>query len=108
MAARWPMWWSAPTLTARRQGTQSVTPGPTYLAQELSTIAIILEGNVVMDDIPTYPQAMCLLFGLIYALHLDYPKGMKNTFEFVQKIMLNIGEQKLSPKLQSLKNALLI
>lgn len=73
----------------------------------INCVAIILEGNIVMDDISTTPQALCLLFGLIYALHLDYPKGMKNTFEFIQKILLNIGQQKLSPKLQSLKNALL-
>ncbi|KAJ8286986.1 hypothetical protein GJAV_G00045690 [Gymnothorax javanicus] len=74
---------------------------------ELNSIAIILEGNIVMDEIPTTSQAVCLLFGLIYALHLDYPKGMKNTFEFIQKMLLNLGQQKLSPKLQTLKNALL-
>ncbi|KAJ8382962.1 hypothetical protein SKAU_G00037400 [Synaphobranchus kaupii] len=75
---------------------------------KISSIAIILEGNLVLDEIPTHAQALCLLFGLIYALHLDYPKGMKNTFEFIQKILLNLGQQKLSPKLQTLKNALLI
>ncbi|XP_036004676.1 sterile alpha motif domain-containing protein 3-like [Fundulus heteroclitus] len=74
---------------------------------EINTIAIILEGTIVMDEIPTTCQALCLMFGLIYALHLDYPKGMKNTFEFIQKILLNLGPQKLSPKLQTLKNALL-
>uniref|UniRef100_A0A3P8U843 Uncharacterized protein n=1 Tax=Amphiprion percula TaxID=161767 RepID=A0A3P8U843_AMPPE len=73
----------------------------------ISSVAVIVEGNLVMDDIPTTSQALCLLFGLICALHLDYPKGMKNTFEFIQKILLNIGQQKLSPKLQTLKNALL-
>lgn len=72
----------------------------------INSIAIILEGNIVMDEIPTTCQALCLLFGLIYALHLDYPKGMKNTFAFIQKILLNLGQQKLSPKLQTLKNAL--
>lgn len=74
---------------------------------ELNSIAIILEGNLVMDEIPTTSQALCLLFGLLYALRLDYPKGMKNTFEFIQKMFLNLGQQKLSPKLQTLKNALL-
>lgn len=63
--------------------------------------SIILEGNIVMDDIPTTSEAICLLFGLIYALHLDYPKGMKKTFEFIQKMLLNLGQQKLSPKLQN-------
>uniref|UniRef100_A0A4W6E2B0 Uncharacterized protein n=1 Tax=Lates calcarifer TaxID=8187 RepID=A0A4W6E2B0_LATCA len=56
----------------------------------INSIAIILEGNIVMDEIPTTSQALCLLFGLIYALHLDYPKGMKNTFVLIQKILLNL------------------
>ncbi|KAL2096846.1 hypothetical protein ACEWY4_006053 [Coilia grayii] len=27
-----------------------------------------------MDELPNFPQAFCVLFGLIYTLHLDYPK----------------------------------
>lgn len=72
-----------------------------------NSIAFILEGTTVMDEISPTSQALCLLFVLIYALHLDYPKVIKNTFEFIQKILLNLGKQKLSPKLQTLKNALL-
>lgn len=60
-----------------------------------------------MDDLPNLPEALCLLFGLSYALHLDYPKAMKNTFDFIQRVMLGLGENKLPPKLQSLKNLLL-
>ena len=48
-------------------------------APQLNSITIILEGNIVMDDIPTHCQAHCLLFGLICSLHLDDLKGMKNT-----------------------------
>ena len=33
--------------------------------------AIVLEGQVVMDDLRDLPRAVCLLFGLTYALHLD-------------------------------------
>lgn len=68
--------------------------------------AIILEGKVVMDDVPTLPHAVCLLFALIYALNLDYPKTMSNTFEFVQRVMLLLGGKNLKPKLQTLKNQL--
>ncbi|KAL2088071.1 hypothetical protein ACEWY4_016899 [Coilia grayii] len=71
------------------------------------SIAVILEGNIVLDNLSTYPEAFCLLFGLMYALHLDYPKSMKYTFEFIQKILLNLGQNKLTPKLQTLKNALM-
>lgn len=73
----------------------------------INTTEIILEGQIVMDEIPTMSLGLCLLFGLMYALHLDYPKCMKHTFEFIQKVLLTLGKQKLSPKLQTLKNALL-
>ncbi|XP_066536228.1 uncharacterized protein [Hoplias malabaricus] len=71
-----------------------------------SKVGIILKGTVVMDDPANLPQATCLLFGLIYALHLDYPKGMKNTFCFIQQVMLNLGSRELPPKIQTLRNQL--
>ncbi len=62
--------------------------------------AIIVEGGIVMDNLPNLPQAICLLFGLSYALNLDYPKTMKNTFYLFQKEMLGLGQNKLPPNLQ--------
>ncbi|CAL8234492.1 unnamed protein product [Arctogadus glacialis] len=50
-----------------------------------SKVGIVLEGSLVMDDLASLPQAFCILFGLIYTLHLDYPKYMKNIFSFVQQ-----------------------
>lgn len=85
----------------------SEQPGPNALHLEPSSIAIILEGNIVMNDNESHAQAICLIFGLMYALHLDYPKKLKNTFDFIQRVMLNLGVGNLRPKLQSLKNALL-
>lgn len=71
------------------------------------TASIILEGGIVMDGLKNLPQAMLLIFGLIYALHLDYPKTMKNTMSFIQRVMMGLGANKLPPKLQALKNRLL-
>ncbi|KAL2085791.1 hypothetical protein ACEWY4_019111 [Coilia grayii] len=73
-----------------------------------SAVGIILEGTVVMTDIDNLPQAFYLLFGLIYALHLDYPRCMKNTFTFIQQVLLNIGKEKLGAKVQTLKNQLMM
>ncbi|XP_028317374.1 uncharacterized protein LOC114472347 [Gouania willdenowi] len=70
--------------------------------------AIIIEGGTVMDNIRDFPQAVCLIFGLIYALHLDYPKCMANTFTFIQAVMLGLGSKSLPPKLLGLKNKLLM
>ncbi|XP_041832751.1 uncharacterized protein LOC121634278 isoform X2 [Melanotaenia boesemani] len=83
-------------------------PGsPDSLHLKASGTAIILEGTMVMDDIKDLPDAMCLLFGLIYALNLEYPKQLKNTFDFIQRVLLSLGHQPLKPKIQSLKNLLL-
>lgn len=81
------------------------SPNPLHL--DPVSIAIIAEGSIVMEDLQNLPQALCLFFGLSYALHLEYPKTMKNTFNFIQRVMLGLGENKLPPKLQSLKNLLL-
>lgn len=47
---------------------------------EPTAVSIILEGCIVMNDVDSLPKAFALVFGLIYALHLDYPNGMKSTF----------------------------
>lgn len=52
-------------------------PGPEVLHLQPSSIAIILEVAIVMDDIGSHDQALCLAFWLIYALHLDCPKTRK-------------------------------
>ena len=86
---------------------EDVQLSPNQLHLDPVSTAIIVEGGIVMDDLQNLPEALCLLFGLSYALHLDYPKAMKNTFGFIQRVMLGLGEDKLPPKLQSLKNLLL-
>ncbi|KAI4896503.1 hypothetical protein NFI96_008246 [Prochilodus magdalenae] len=49
---------------AQNQASTSLNP---------SRARIVLEGCLVMDELTNLPQAICLLFGLIYALHLEYP-----------------------------------
>ncbi len=39
-----------------------------------------------------------------YVLHLNYPKSMKNTFQFIQQVLLMLGHSELKPRLQTLKN----
>ncbi|KAM4592885.1 sterile alpha motif domain-containing protein 3-like [Odontesthes bonariensis] len=80
---------------------------PDSLHLESSGTAIILEGRIVMDDIGNLPHAMCLLFGLTYALNLEYPQQLKYTFDFIQRVLLSLGHKSLKPKIQSLKNLLM-
>ncbi|KAL1269050.1 hypothetical protein QQF64_031339 [Cirrhinus molitorella] len=72
-------------------------------------IAIVLEGDIVLRDICRLADTFLLMFGLIYALHLDYSKELTQTFNFIQKVLLGLEDSKpLAPRLLSLKNYLLI
>lgn len=70
-------------------------------------VSVVIERDVVAS-LPRFGDAFLVMFGLIYALHLSYPKALTNTFEFTQKILLGLESGKLSPRLQTLKNDLLI
>ncbi|XP_057184496.1 uncharacterized protein LOC130550977 [Triplophysa rosa] len=69
-------------------------------------ISVVIESEIVVN-LSRFADAFLVMFGLIYALHLSYPRGLTNTFEFTQKILLGLEGGKLSPKLQSLKNDLM-
>ncbi|XP_072568849.1 sterile alpha motif domain-containing protein 3-like isoform X2 [Paramormyrops kingsleyae] len=69
-------------------------------------IAVVLEGNVVIDC-TTLADGFVMLFGLIYGLHLSYPKDLANTFDFIQKVLMGLDDGKLRPRVLSLKNDLL-
>ncbi|KAF1388530.1 hypothetical protein PFLUV_G00091220 [Perca fluviatilis] len=77
-------------------------------SQHLSpaSLKISIEGEVVMDNIQDLPKATCILFGLMYALHLNNPKTMELTLQFIQQVLLLLGHADLKPKLQTLKNQL--
>ncbi|XP_030578859.1 uncharacterized protein LOC115775464 [Archocentrus centrarchus] len=84
---------------------ENMSPHMQSLHHNAFPVGIILEGKIVMNAV-NLPQAMYIVFGLTYALHLTYPKYMKNTFDFVQQVLMNIGKTDLKPKLQTLKNQL--
>ncbi|KAI2657521.1 Venom metalloproteinase 3 [Labeo rohita] len=82
-------------LLVEREGAVS----PSSLHLNPASFKIVIEGEVVMKSIKDLPKAMCLLFGLTYALHLSYPKPMKNTFQFIQQVLLMLGHTDLKPRL---------
>uniref|UniRef100_A0A3Q2UA55 Uncharacterized protein n=1 Tax=Fundulus heteroclitus TaxID=8078 RepID=A0A3Q2UA55_FUNHE len=45
--------------------------------------AIVFEDEFLMRDITTFYDAYVLLFGLVYALQLDYPKKLVGTFNLL-------------------------
>lgn len=69
-------------------------------------VAVLIEGNLVVD-MHTLAEAYEIILGLIYALHLHYPKDLANTFDFIQKVLMGLEDGKLKPRVLSLKNDLL-
>uniref|UniRef100_A0A1A8FMQ8 Si:ch211-155i14.1 n=1 Tax=Nothobranchius korthausae TaxID=1143690 RepID=A0A1A8FMQ8_9TELE len=69
-----------------------------------SSMAVVVEGDLVIRDIARFADAYALLFGLIYALHLDYPRKLVHTFTFVQKVFMGLDDGKpLKPRLHAQK-----
>lgn len=44
------------------------------------------------------------MLGVIYALNLAYPKELRYYYEFIQKVLMGLDGEKLSPKVLGLKN----
>ncbi|RXN05340.1 hypothetical protein ROHU_033485 [Labeo rohita] len=78
----------------------TVTSLPTVI-----NIAIILEEAIVLEDIKDLPSAFAYLFGLLYALNMEYPKELKYSFEVIQKVFMDLGGT-CSSRVQSLKSKL--
>ncbi|XP_041664379.1 uncharacterized protein LOC121523526 [Cheilinus undulatus] len=59
-------------------------------------IGIIIEGVKVLSELPSLAHGCAMLFGLIYALNLSYPKELKHTFDALQKIFMEIEPKKMT------------
>ena len=91
------------------EDTNAASPANLALPQlNPSRMGIIPEGSLVMEALTNLPHAMSLWFGFTYALYLQYPKCLKNTFTFIQQVILNLGRSELLPKVQKLKNDLAV
>lgn len=71
-----------------------------------SDIGIVLEGVEVLNNLTSVASAFAFLLGLTYALNLSYPKDLKLTFEVLQKVFMQLDDQKMSAKVQSLNTKL--
>uniref|UniRef100_A0A8B9RBM8 Uncharacterized protein n=1 Tax=Astyanax mexicanus TaxID=7994 RepID=A0A8B9RBM8_ASTMX len=65
-------------------------------------VTIFIEGTQVLSQLPSVATAFVMLFGLIYALNLKYPKKLQFTFEFVQKVLMELEAKTMSPKVNRL------
>lgn len=74
--------------------------------QPCKDIKIVIEGNQVLNEVPSVVTAVAMLFGLTYTLNLKYPKNQQYTLEFVQKVLLELGGKKISPNVHRLSTQL--
>lgn len=70
--------------------------------------AVVLEEDIVLHNILNFSTAMAYLFGLLYALNIDYPKQMRYTFEAIQTIFFSLGGSRCSQRIRSLKTKLVL
>lgn len=75
--------------------------------EDPAEVSLVIEGNQVLTGCGNRTKACMLLMGLIYALNLEYPKTLKNTFEVFQKLFLELDGAKLLKKVHSLKSKLM-
>ncbi|XP_034074475.1 uncharacterized protein LOC117547769 [Gymnodraco acuticeps] len=79
-----------------------------YVARETpsndySDVGVILEGVVVLHDLESVALAAAMLFGLMYALNMNYPLKLRYTLEVLQKVIMELDASDLSRKAQNLK-----
>lgn len=67
-------------------------------------IGVFVEGVIILDNIGSEAQACAVMLGVIYALNLAYPKELRHYYEFIQKVLMQMDGEKLSPKVLGLKN----
>ncbi|CAL8236185.1 unnamed protein product [Arctogadus glacialis] len=88
--------------TVQAEGDDHDGPGGLF-----ADVGMVLEGVKVLNNLKSINHACVMLYGLIYALNLSYPKNLKYTLEAYQKILMDLESSKPSPKVRALKLKLL-
>lgn len=76
------------------------------LLQQPQDIGIIIDGVEVLNELPSVTVGVVMLFGLCYALNMEYPQGFRFTFEALQKILMELGSNKMTSKIRKLNGEL--
>uniref|UniRef100_A0A8C2GW35 Uncharacterized protein n=1 Tax=Cyprinus carpio TaxID=7962 RepID=A0A8C2GW35_CYPCA len=63
-------------------------------------IGVVIKAVKVLNELPSFTSACALLLGMIYINNLAYPKPLRFTFEVFQKVLLQLDQHKMSPKVQ--------
>lgn len=71
--------------------------------EEPEDVGVVIEGIKVLNNLGGVIMGFIMLFGLVYALDLAFPENLKYSFEFFQKIIMNLDGHKLNAKIQQPK-----
>lgn len=70
-------------------------------------IGIYVEGVIILDNTGSVAQACAMMLGVIYVLNMAYSKELNYSYEFIQKVLLQMDGERLSRKVLGLKNKLI-
>lgn len=76
------------------------------LLQQPQDVGIVIDGVEVLNELPSLAAGVAMLFGLCYALNMEYPQGFRFTFEALQKILMELGSNKMTSKIHKLSGEL--
>lgn len=81
-----------------------------YVCKEPDAAGVIIEGVPVLTGLGNLAKACSLLFGLTYALNLQYPSKLAKSFEVFQRLFVGLEtlRPKRSARFTSLKKKLLV
>lgn len=80
-----------------------------FVCSRPDAVGVVIDGRPVLQGLDSLSSACCLLFGLLYALDIDYPPALHKTFDLFQRLLVGMDsmQPKISSKLMNLKNKLL-
>ncbi|XP_063749959.1 uncharacterized protein LOC134871220 [Eleginops maclovinus] len=83
--------------------------GPLHDAFPLDVfnVALVVEEKIILHDLRDVSTGFAMLLGAIYCLNLEYPRNMKYSFEFLQRVVMNIKPDQCSARIHGLRNKLL-
>ena len=74
---------------------------------EVFNVAVVMEGKIILHSLRDVPTGFAILMGAIYCLNLEYPRSMRYSFEFFQKVLMNLKPDQCSARIHGLRNKLL-
>ena len=75
--------------------------------EDIIDVLVVLEAAVILSNLRDVSSAISMLMGLLFALNIDYPKELKDIFEVIQNILMNIGGRQCISLVHGLRNRLL-